>query len=342
MKKNSSVTINDVASEAGVSKSTVSLVIRNSSLVKPATRKVVVEAMQRIGYVYNRDAANFRSRSSNIVGLIIHDLTNPFFAEMYVGLEKRLANSGYIALLSNTSEDAEVQLRNFNIMKEHRIAGFIVCPAQGTDQQFIEALKQQNTPVVSVIRRLPDPDKSFDYISADVRQGTYLATRHLLEQGYRHVGYIGGLDTPIRKDRLKGYKQALSEFDLRVDEKCIYTCQPTRANGEKAIRELMLSPNVELDACVCYNDLVALGTLWGLHDLGVAVGKEFGVVGFDNVAAAAHTTPPLTSVASNSDDIGRAAAERLLHRIENNTEQPVHIVKPVELVVRNSSGRQPD
>ena len=339
MKNKSRLTINDVAFKAGVSKSTVSLVIQGSPLVKPETRKAVEEAMVEIGYVYNRGAANFRNRSSNIIGLIIHDLTNPFFSEMCVGLEKELANSGYIVFLSNTSEDPKIQLRNFNAMKEHRAAGFVICPALGTDDNFVESLKNQDSPVVSVIRPLPNND-CFDLVTPDVFQGTYLATKHLYEQGYRRIAFVGGLDSVIRKKRIDGYRKALSELNLTYNPDLIVDFSPSRENGDTAIRELIAEQKDQVDSCVCYNDLVAFGALWGLHDLGVSVGQRFGVVGFDNIAATSHTTPPLTTIATDPQEIGRATAELLLQRIKGSQTKVVDLVQPIDLIVRNSSGRK--
>lgn len=340
MSKKSRATILDVAKAAGVSKSTVSLVLQNNPVVKPSTREKVEKTIAELGYVYNRDAANLRNRSSNIVGLLIHDLTNPFFAELYVGLEKTLANSGHIALLSNTAENPEVQLKNFQAMTEHNTAGFIICPALGTDEAFVERLEQQNIPVVSIMRPMPGKQQPFDLIHADNLEGTFVATTHLIEQGYRNIAFIGGHDTQVSKDRVKGYKRALKKAGLEYNEQLHYRCPPNRSNGELAVRKLLNRTDLSIDACVCYNDLVALGALWGLSDLGIQVGKNFGVVGFDNVAAAGYTNPPLTSVATNPQDIGMTAAKMLLEKIQNGRTDVSHVIKPVRLIERLSSRKQ--
>lgn len=148
------VTVTDLAREAGVSRSTVSLVLRKSPLVKRETGRRVEEAIDRLGYVYNRNAANLRRRSSDVVAMVINDLTNPFFAELAVGLEEALQAAGCVSLMANTGENPECQRRVMDTMREHGAAGFVLCPAMGTDTAQAAATADWNAPVIHVMRRV--------------------------------------------------------------------------------------------------------------------------------------------------------------------------------------------
>ena len=141
------ITVTDLARAAGVSRSTVSLVLRNSPLVKRETGRRVEDAIDRLGYVYNRNAANLRRRTSDMVAMVINDLTNPFFAELAVGLEDALQAAGYVSLMANTDEDPARQRRVMETMREHGAAGFILCPAMGTDTGQAAAMADWNVPV---------------------------------------------------------------------------------------------------------------------------------------------------------------------------------------------------
>ena len=334
--KNKRVTINDIAKVAKVSKSTVSLVLQKSPLVKPETREKVEKAMAKTGYVYNRHAANLRSNSSNVIGLLIHDLTNPFFAELYVGIEQALAEAGYITVLSNTSENPKTQTRNFSAISEHNIAGFIICPAMGTEEGFVHALEDQKFPVVLVMRPLPG-DHKFDLVTADNKLGTFLATQHLIEQGFERIAFLGGQSSPVFKERMSGYKKALTAADIPFDKNLVHECLPNRPSGNSGIRTLVEQHGKNIDACVCYNDQVAMGTLWGLSDMGIAAGKDFGVMGFDNVAGSAYTNPPLSTISTDPHDIGVIAANAILRKMEKPRSKAQVIRKKPELVVRFSS-----
>ena len=154
-RKSRPVTVTDLARAADVSRSTVSLVLRDSPLVKRETRRRVEEAIDRLGYVYNRNAANLRRRTSDMVAMIINDLTNPFFAELAVGLEEALEAAGFVSLMANTGEDPERQRRVMETMREHGAAGFILCPATGTETRLVAAMSDWNVPVIQVMRWLP-------------------------------------------------------------------------------------------------------------------------------------------------------------------------------------------
>ena len=189
-RKTRAVTILDIAKSAGVSKSTVSLVLKRSPLVKEETRQRVAGAMDALGYVYNRGAASLRRARADIVGMVINDLSNPFFAELAIGIERALQNSGFVPFIANTAESVVRQAEVVRSMREHGAAGLILCPALDTDVAEISRLEAR-LPIVLAIRRIIGTRASL--VVSDNLAGAARATEHLIELGHRDIAFVGGV-----------------------------------------------------------------------------------------------------------------------------------------------------
>ncbi|MEM7321340.1 MAG: LacI family DNA-binding transcriptional regulator, partial [Pseudomonadota bacterium] len=187
-------TIKDVAKEAGVSKSTVSLVLQQSPLVREETRAIVRKAMAQLGYVYNRSAANLRSASTGLIGLVINDLRNPFFTEFAAQLQMELAGQGYAVVLANINEDPDLQSRMIGALIEHGVSGFIVSPAYGDAPAPLDAIAKAGLPAIQVFRRVDERDDLFPFLAPDYQTGSRLATEHMIERGCENIAFLGGLD----------------------------------------------------------------------------------------------------------------------------------------------------
>ncbi len=334
------VTLNDVAKDAGVSRATASLVLRGSPLVADKTRERVRASMHKLGYVYHRAAASLRTQHSRMVGLIIPDITNPFFAEMTVGIEAQLDEAHYVVLLSNTSDQADKQDRLLDTLQEHRADGALFCPAQGTSSETIDRLHRWHLPFVLVVRYLLDTEA--DYVGADNVLGARIAVEHLVTHGHRQIAFIGGpANSSARKDRLRGYRSALAQYGLGVDDTLLITSPVTRDGGRQAILDLLKHPDPPT-AALCYNDVVAFGVMLGLQSDGRVPGEEFAVIGFDDIAEAALWHPTLTTVSITARQIGVAAARLLLERIADPDGAVRRITLPPGLVVRESCGALSD
>src|SRR4051794_39344253 len=210
------VTIIDIARAAGVSKSTVSLVLRGSPMVKGETRERVTKAMEAHGYVYNRGAASLRRARTDIIGMVINDLANPFFAELAIGIERALQNSGYIPFIANTAENVVRQAEVVRSMREHGAAGLILCPALDTDAQEIRSLTSPGVPLILAIRRILGARVSL--VASDNVAGAARATRHLIGLGHRRIAYVGGAERMVvRQDRVTGFRQAMDEAGLLIE-----------------------------------------------------------------------------------------------------------------------------
>lgn len=333
----SRVTIIDLAAEAGVSRATVSLVLRESPLVKEDTRQRVKSAIKRLGYVYNRVAANLRQRSSQMAAMIINDLTNPFYTELAVGIQEAMEDQGYVTLVASTNEVISRQSKVTDAMREHGAAGLIIAPAKGTEASYFRDLEAAGVPVVLVMRRVPGYDANL--VAPDNVLGARLATEHLLDLGHRRVAFLGGLpDMVVRRDREEGYRRALAGRGLAIDESLIVDAAVSRQGGVEALRRVLARAEAPATAALCFNDVVAFGVLAALAGHGLSPGRDFAVIGFDDVAEAASTIPPMTSVAVRPKELGHAAARALLRQVQNPTAGPEQEIFAPRLIVRATCG----
>jgi len=329
------VTVTDIADAIGVSRATVSLVLRGSPLVNVDTRARVEAELRRQRYVYNRGAANLRRRTSSSVALVINDLSNPFFAEFASGVDEALGGKGFVTLLGSTGESPQRQQAVLTTLMEHMPAGLILSPAEGSDTaELRQVLGHAN--VLLFNRELPGAD--WDFLTLDNQQGAYLATRHLIERGHRRIAFFGGhAASSSCHQRRSGYAQALQEAGIAVQAPWLIESAPSRLDAAARSGELFLEA-VAPTAAVCYNDSVALGLMLGLASRGVQPGRDFAVTGFDDISEAAVALPPLTTVTVNPRERGRQAAELLLQRLDHPDAAPQRTVAPVQLHIRDSSG----
>lgn len=329
-------TIIDVAHAAGVSKSTVSLVLQDSPRIRPETTEKVRTAIHRLGYVYNRGAANLRRARSNVVGIVINDLANPFFAELTVGIESVFRASGLVSLVAHTGESPNRQTDVLKTMREQAVSGLIVCPARGTEVAALSDFIRTGTPTVLAMRRIPG--SRLASVVPDNARGAAEAVRHLLSLGYRRIAFLGGHDDICaQRERREGYADALAAAGAPVDPAMIIESAPTRDGGLAAIGAA-LARGHPADAALCFNDVVAFGAVLGLRRKGLEAGRDFGVVGFDDVREARDCMPALTTVAVDSAGIGARAAQTALRMIDSGRISAEEQTMSVHLVVRESCG----
>ncbi len=327
-------TIIDVALRAGVSKSTVSLVLQNSPAVREETRVQVREAMAEIGYVYNRAAANMRMSNAGLIGLVINDLRNPFFTEFATSLQMALSDRGYAVVIANTDENPEVQAKTVGTMVEHGVSAFIISPAYGDLSATFDAILRAGLPAMQVLRRVDPRTDLLPFAGPDYRDGSRIATRHLLDQGARRIAFVGGLEgRAVTQERMSGYLEVLNGKGIAP---LVLSGRSSRAFGRDMAHKLARD-HPDCDAVLCFNDLVALGMLAGCNALRRQVGDAFKVVGFDDIEEAGEAYPTLTTVRCDVAGFGRAVAATILDWLENGTLPEPERRSPVELIVRQSS-----
>lgn len=330
------VTLIDVAKDAEVSRATASLVLRGSPLVSKTTRERVHASMKKLGYVYNRAAASLRAQKSHAIGLAVTDITNPFFAELAISIEAQLDELKYSVLMMNTSENLEKQDHFLEAMHGYQVDGMLLCPAPGTTLETIEQLKRWHLPCVLITRHVPDIN--YDYVGAHNISGTTMAVNHLLEIGHRRIAFLGGPErASARKERLTGYRDTLAANGISFDESLTITSPVSRDGGFEAVKRLLKLPNPPT-AALCYNDVVAFGAMLGLQSENRQPGKDFGIIGFDNVADAALVRPALTTISITPSQVGEEAAKLLLERIAEPQKPARRVILKPELIIRESCG----
>ena len=329
-------TIIDVALKAGVSKSTVSLVLQNSPRVRKETRKLVRATMTEIGYVYNRAAANLRTANVGLVGVVINDLRNPFFTEFATSLQMALSARGYAAVIANTDEDPGLQAQVVGAIVEHGVSALIISPAYGEEATTFDAISQAGIPTMQVLRKVDPRVDLFPFAAPDYKEGSRLATEHLLKAGAKRIAFVGGLEgRDVTRERISGYRAVLETTGM---DPIVHAGRASRAFGRDVAR-LFASEFRDIDAAICFNDLVALGLLSGCAKIGRMVGSSgFRIVGFDDIKDCGHTYPSLTSVRCDITGFGNRIAHTILAWIEDGIVPLSEVRTSVELIVRDSSG----
>ena len=333
-RKKSRITLLDVARHASVSRATASLVIRKSPLVSTDTRAKVEAAMQELGYVYNMCAARLRADRSLTIGVVIPNLINPFFSELLAGIETVIDAAGMVVILVNSGDLLSRQETLLTRMREHGVDGIILCPAAGTDLSLVDRMVEWDLPLVQVLRRVSD---DCDYAGVDYGLGMHQAVGHLVELGHRDIAFaVHGPVHSAYHERVDGFREAMEARGLDAG-KIVRVPSQMAAIAESA---RLFSPGAgRTSAVVCFNDVVALGLSAGLYDLGITIGHDFSLVGFDDVADAEAMRPRLTSVATFPEAIGEGAASLLLDRLTQPNLAARKLVKAPQLHIRQSSAR---
>jgi LacI family transcriptional regulator len=301
-------------------------------LVADATRDKIRATMEELGYVYNRGAANLRSRRSKTIGLVVCEITNPFYAEMVAGIDTVMDRNGWITFLANSSESPERQARFIQRIREQNADGIILTAAEGTKPEIVSQLRAWRIPFVQALRRISD--EAGDYVGPDYRLGMSLAVEHLIGLGHKRIAFIGGARrTSALRERLAGYRAAMKRHGLEPEP--VFSCPATREQGVKVIREA-LAMREPPTAAICYNDVIAFGVILGLLEAGRQPGTDFNLVGFDNIAEAALSRPALTTIAVEPRQIGQEVAELILRRIADPTGRPEQVILPPRLIIRDT------
>ncbi|WP_122049651.1 LacI family DNA-binding transcriptional regulator [Asaia bogorensis] len=333
----STVSLLDVAHEAGVSRATASLVLRNSPLVAASTREKVQAAMLRLGYIYNRGAANLRQKRTGTIGLVLSNIANPFFSTLTAGVEEVNDTQEIVSIIANSGESPARQTRQIQRLREHNIDGLIICPAIGSDAGLIADLDRLGLPFVQVLREVPDAQR--DYVTADYAAGIGAALAYLDRIGRKRVVYVGNMEThSAALARVQGFREAAAHLGMSD----VAIVNGTKdSHYDERVFEALLDSSDPPEAAICYNDIIALALMNQLHRRGVRVGGHdrdgFAVIGMDDLAAAAAAYPALTTIATMPRLIGAAAARLLQKRMARPARAYEKQVIAPELILRESA-----
>lgn len=328
------VTIDDVAKLAGVSYQTVSRVINNKPYVSAVTKQRVQEVIADTGYRPSPIARSLATARTATIGLIVPDISNPYFSAIARGVEQVAYANGYSVLLCNTGEDASRELEVLLTLDERYVDGVIACGLRQEEAPLQEALGQ--FPAAVMVNR-HFADGAIPAVIVDDVLGGYLATKHLLELGHTAVAFAAGPTTSYSgARRLQGYEQALAEAGIERKVSWVQHCPPTVIGGEAVARSL-LTNQPELSAIFCYNDLVAIGALRNCTAVGRRVPEDVAIVGYDDITMAALMSPPLTTCYVPRVDMGSQAVSMLLNCIDVEKDKCDEIIVTPELVIRAST-----
>jgi LacI family transcriptional regulator len=324
----------DVAERAGVSVTSVSHVINKTRPVSYELRERVLAAMEELGYQPNRLARSLRSGKTQIIGTIVPDSADPFFAEVARGIEDTAFENGYSLILCNSDANLSKEAFYTDVLVEKRVDG-IVFLAVGVSTERILDLQQRGMPVVVVDRELPGAN--VDLVVADNAGGGWSATCHLIDLGHRRIGYIAGpSDLTLSEYRHTGYCKALEETGIAPDEDLVTRGAFDFESGYKAAHQLLAKSKRPTAIFAC-NDLMAIGAICAAVELGLQVPQDLSVVGYDDVPLASYSNPPLTTIAQPIYDLGVVAASLLLERLQDPSKPARRIVLDVELKIRRST-----
>jgi len=326
-------TIKDVAKLAGVSVATVSRVINDSPKASEASRLAVTSAMEELNYHPNANARALAQQTTETIGLIVGDVSDPFFGAMVKAVEQVAYRTGNFLLIGNGYHNEQKERQAIEQLIRHRCAALVVHAKKIPDSELISLMKQM--PGMVVINRII-PGFEQRCVALDDRYGAWLATRHLIQQGHTKIGYLcSNHQISDAEDRLQGYYDALTEHGLSVNERLVTYGEPDESGGELAMTEL-LGRGRHFSAVACYNDSMAAGAMGVLNDNGIDVPKEISLIGFDDVLISRYVRPRLTTVRYPIITMAAQAAELALALAEKRELPEItHMFSPT-LVRRHS------
>lgn len=332
-------TIKDVARLAGVSVATVSRVINDSPKASDASRQAVTEAMETLNYHPNANARALAQQNTETVGLVVSDVSDPFFGAMAKAVEQVAYNTNNFLLIGNGYHNELKERQAIEQLIRHRCAALVVHAKMIPDEELAPLMKQ--IPGMVLINRIL-PGFERRCVALDDRYGAWLATRHLIQQGHTRIGYLcSNHAISDAEDRLQGYYDALKEHGLPCNERLVSFGEPDESGGEQAMTEL-LGRGKQFTSVACYNDSMAAGAMGVLNDNGVDVPKEISLIGFDDVLVSRYVRPRLTTIRYPIVTMATQAAELALALADNRTPPEVtHLFSPT-LVRRHSVGAPPE
>ncbi len=327
-------TIRDVANKAEVSIATVSRVVNGNRPVHPDIRARVLKVVEELDYRPNYLARGLRQCNTSMIGLIIPDNANPFYAEFARAIEDAGFAEGYSVILCNSDLSDEKQQAYVDVLLSHKVDGVILIDYQYEAPNALERILAEHIPAVltNALRLVP----TMDQVMVDDHQGGYLAGQYLLRLNHQRIGCIT-LHPPLSYQipRIVGFRQALSEAGIELTAEDFAIGNGRYDSGYKAMQEL-LQRRPDLTAVFVFNDLMALGAIGALRAQGMRVPEDISIIGFDNIFYASTSEPALTTIAQPIAAMGQQCITQLLQRIQQPEKPPTHITLPVELIERSS------
>lgn len=328
------VSITDVARRAGCSNATASYALNNSGRVAKTTREKVLKAAAELGFIPDHSAIRLRTGRSNLIGAIINDINNPFFAELVSELEVNAWNSGYLTILATSQDDPERQKRLIESMVSQGVAGLVISPVHGSRADDLHPFRQRSIPYVICVRDVDDRDAGL-VVADDFRAGV-IAARHAIEKGHERFAFIGGFEpTATWQRRLAGMRHAISKYSFRSISLDLYPGSEGPEFGKRIVEEL-IDKNAGPTIIIGLNDDTAIGAYLAARSKGLEIGKDLSVIGFDNIPQTRSLFPAMTTVELFPREMGRKCAEQLTGLMEAGQTNP-DVIKVLPVLVERES-----
>ena len=335
-----SITIKDIAKRAGVAHTTVSRALRGSPLITPETTERIRQIAAELGYYPSAAARSLKTSRSQVLGVVVSNLDDPFFSEILQGIEGVAQESGYSLFVAASQHDPQREQNIVQAMVEHRADGVIICSTPFSGEQA-RLLLEYGRPIVVVNNQCAE-DYRYSIYHDDV-DGSRQITRHLIALGHQRIAYLGNAASGrTTLDRLIGFQQETVAAGLAIPAECIYQVPGGGPSDGLAAAEHFLALSERPTALVCFNDMMAVGMLKGLQQAGLRVPEDCSVTGFDNIAFSAYTQPALTTFDQPKRFIGAEAARVILglmqppEAAEYPAKPEIHLLKG-QLLVREST-----
>lgn len=336
MKNKKFITIKDISKEVGVSINTVSRALNDKPDINEKTKEKILEKAKEMGYVKNTFASMMKSQKSEIIGVIIPDSSNPFFSEVFKGIEEEARKTNYQTMIINTEGKYNFEEKAISTMIERRVDGVLLFPMQN-NYEDIEKMLSEKYPMVLVGRGVDN--WNVDEIYNNEIKGGYLATEHLINKGCSRILMISAEEfNTAARDREKGYLKAIK--DNKISYKKIENINKIHEGlyieeGKNIIDNIL--KNEKIDGVFCYNDLIAYGVIQRLKEKHINIPEDIKVVGYDDIEFSKIFSPSLSTISVNKKKMGKEAFNMLLRRIENIDSTTMNITLDVELIERESS-----
>lgn len=328
------VTIEDVAQRAGVSTATVSRVIAGKPYVRDALRVRVLDAIRELNYRPSRVARSLRVQRSSIIGLIISDIQNPFFTSVVRAVEDVAQQRGFSVMLCNSDESKDKEAAYIDLLLDEQVSGLIVSPTS-TDAGIYRRLVEANVPVVAIDRRVENTP--MDMVVGDNVQAAFEVVSHLIANGYRRIAAVLGIpDASTGAERYEGYERALRAHGMSVESELVRQGMPRSDSGYRSTLQLLQLENPP-DAIFTGNNLLTIGALRAIAELGLRIPDDVALAAFDEMEWMFLVKPALTVVAQPTYAMGKKAAELLLQRIADPNRPPQEVLLQPTIKVHESS-----
>ena len=331
-------TIRDIAKMAKVSHTTVSRVLNNAPRVREETRRRILELVSILDYRPHARARAFASKRSHLLGLLVSDISNPFYAELARGIEDKAHEKGYNVIFCSTDEKSERMKTYTNLMMDAGVDGLIFASVH-LHEPVTEKLIDERFPVVLVNRKLSG--SSYNYVICNNIQGAYEITEHLINLGHRKIAIItGSSNLSTGRERLQGYQKALKNHGIDFNQNYVIQGPFKRETGYEAAKKLLTMKDGPR-AIFAGNDFMAIGVIDAIEELGMNIPEDVAVVGFDDTEFASHLRTKLTTVSQRKYEMGNLAVQILIDYIERKQKNYIHkVILEPKLVIRESCGQK--